>query len=457
MRHRSVLWAAAADVAGGTFTSEKGRDGKRRRYLKKSRHIRREKFAVYVTFISIPFQKPCHRRRNPSKLTIAKKPSRYRNPLTHHSSSLLFTLLLVAAPPSPASSLRFSSSFPFQFNRVTLISALYTELNEYFFFDSSPIHATCTNSRAFSFDSSPLLISSSRVFTFDSSSLISCSPLPVITALTNIKVSNEAKHRSLTSEGFNWGLDYADPKRKSNFLGKVFLAAGLTALCIIMIKQSPSLSSTSPFAIREPGVTHVLVTGGAGYIGSHATLRLLKENYRVTIVDNLSRGNMGAVRVLQNLFPEPGRLQFIYADLGDQTPVNKIFLENKFDAVMHFAAVAYVGESTEDPLKIRNCLSQLYAKDITPDDKQELDEALQQEIDEELLQEVVNMGFDRNQLVESLCNRIQNEMGLVIICLKSYGGCAGPLMLPEPTEQDLRQMKNQKSPKYDLPSNKIFK
>ncbi|QHO42310.1 UDP-arabinose 4-epimerase [Arachis hypogaea] len=214
------------------------------------------------------------------------------------------------------------------------------------------------------------------------------------------------------------GLDYADPKWKGNFLGKVFLAAGLTALCIIMIKQSPSLSSTSPFAIREPGVTHVLVTGGAGYIGSHATLRLLKENYRVTIVDNLSRGNMGAVRVLQNLFPEPGRLQFIYADLGDQTSVNKIFLENKFDAVMHFAAVAYVGESTEDPLKFgfkrKTGTSLVYL--------------INKEIDEELLQEVVNMGFDRNQLVESLCNRIQNEMGLVMICLKSYGGCAGPLM-----------------------------
>ncbi|RYR62368.1 hypothetical protein Ahy_A04g019865 [Arachis hypogaea] len=101
---------------------------------------------------------------------------------------------------------------------------------------------------------------------------------------------------------------------------------------------------------------------------------------------------------------------------------------------------------------------------------------INKEIDKELLPEVVNMGFDRNQLVESLCNRIQNEMGLVMICLKSYGGCAGPLMnvpcvqdrvfyfpqghielLPEPTEQYLRQMKNQKSPKYDLPSNKIFK
>ncbi|QCD84616.1 UDP-arabinose 4-epimerase [Vigna unguiculata] len=147
------------------------------------------------------------------------------------------------------------------------------------------------------------------------------------------------------------GLDYPDPKRKGNFVGKVFLAAVLTTLCIIMIKRSPSLNSSSPFAIHEPGVTHVLVTGGAGFIGSHATLRLLSDNHRVTIVDNLSRGNLGAVKVLQELFPEPGRLQFIYADLGDRISVDKIFLENKFDAVMHFAAVAYVGESTMDPLK----------------------------------------------------------------------------------------------------------
>ncbi|KAF7842184.1 UDP-arabinose 4-epimerase 1 [Senna tora] len=147
------------------------------------------------------------------------------------------------------------------------------------------------------------------------------------------------------------GMDYVDPKRKGNFVGKVFLAATLTALCILMIKQSPTLNSPSRFSLHEPGVTHVLVTGGAGYIGSHAALRLLKDSYRVTIVDNLSRGNLGAIRVLQELFPEPGRLQFIYADLGDAKSVNKIFLENKFDAVMHFAAVAYVGESTLDPLK----------------------------------------------------------------------------------------------------------
>lgn len=147
------------------------------------------------------------------------------------------------------------------------------------------------------------------------------------------------------------GLDYADPKKKNNFVGKILLVATLTTLCVLMMKQSQSFTTLSPFARREPGVTHVLVTGGAGYIGSHATLRLLKESYRVTIVDNLSRGNIGAVKVLQDLFPEPGRLQFINADLGDPKSVDKIFSENAFDAVMHFAAVAYVGESTLDPLK----------------------------------------------------------------------------------------------------------
>ncbi|KAL6546261.1 UDP-arabinose 4-epimerase 1 [Orobanche minor] len=147
------------------------------------------------------------------------------------------------------------------------------------------------------------------------------------------------------------GMDYADPKKKNNFIGKIIMVFALTALCILMLKQSPSFNTPSQFSSHEPGVTHVLVTGGAGYIGSHAALRLLKDSHRVTIVDNLSRGNLGAISVLQKLFPDSGRLQFIYADLGDAKAVHRIFAENAFDAVMHFAAVAYVGESTLDPLK----------------------------------------------------------------------------------------------------------
>lgn len=60
---------------------------------------------------------------------------------------------------------------------------------------------------------------------------------------------------------------------------------------------------------------------------------------------------MGAVEQLQALFPEPGRLQFLFGDLGDSQRVNEIFAQNAIDAVMHFAAIAYVSESMADPLR----------------------------------------------------------------------------------------------------------
>ncbi|MQL91858.1 hypothetical protein Taro_024477 [Colocasia esculenta] len=159
------------------------------------------------------------------------------------------------------------------------------------------------------------------------------------------------RNRTPSRANGSWSLpgsEYGDSRKKPHYLWRFLLTALLTAACIIILKQS---SGYNRFSHHDPGVTHVLVTGGAGYIGSHAALRLLRDKYRVTIVDNLSRGNMGAVKVLQEMFPEPGRLQFIFADLGDSKAVNKIFSENAFDAVMHFAAVAYVGESTLEPLR----------------------------------------------------------------------------------------------------------
>lgn len=166
--------------------------------------------------------------------------------------------------------------------------------------------------------------------------------------MLNFRTVNQAR----TSRHPLGGMDYVDPKRKISVVGKLVLLTALLGICFIVVRQSSTFNTPSGhFSVHEAGVTHVLVTGGAGYIGSHAALRLLKDNYRVTIVDNLSRGNLAAVKILQQLYPQPGRLQFIYADLGDAKAVDRIFSENAFDAVMHFAAVAYVGESTLEPLR----------------------------------------------------------------------------------------------------------
>jgi len=92
----------------------------------------------------------------------------------------------------------------------------------------------------------------------------------------------------------------------------------------------------------------VLVTGGAGYIGSHATKRLLKAGHDVVVVDNLSRGNRGAVDLLSAM--AGGRLTFVEADLADRPAVERALRDLGVDRVLHFAALAYVRESAEQPL-----------------------------------------------------------------------------------------------------------
>src|SRR5262245_45395047 len=93
----------------------------------------------------------------------------------------------------------------------------------------------------------------------------------------------------------------------------------------------------------------VLVTGGAGYIGSHAVQRLLRDGHRVVAIDNLFRGHIEA---LERLRPEAGgRLAFVHADLNDRETVLQTLREHAVDTVMHFAALAYVGESMHEPLR----------------------------------------------------------------------------------------------------------
>ncbi|MBV5261310.1 UDP-glucose 4-epimerase GalE [Synechococcus moorigangaii CMS01] len=88
----------------------------------------------------------------------------------------------------------------------------------------------------------------------------------------------------------------------------------------------------------------VLVTGGAGYIGSQAVLSLQRRGYRVIVLDNLVYGHRDLVAtVLQT--------ELIVGDTGDRLLLDQIFTDYAIDAVMHFAAYAYVGESVTDPGK----------------------------------------------------------------------------------------------------------
>jgi len=101
---------------------------------------------------------------------------------------------------------------------------------------------------------------------------------------------------------------------------------------------------------------HVLVTGGAGYIGSHVVKQLIEDtNDSVTILDNLSTGHNETVESLKKIFDEnrrDGRMfNFIQADLAEFSNIDKIFVENNFDALIHFAASIVVPESVENPLK----------------------------------------------------------------------------------------------------------
>ncbi len=91
----------------------------------------------------------------------------------------------------------------------------------------------------------------------------------------------------------------------------------------------------------------ILVTGGAGYIGSHTVINLLNANKKVVIFDNLENGHLETVETLKKI----GNVEFIKGDLRNIEDIEKVFKSYKIDAVVHFAAFALVGESVENPGK----------------------------------------------------------------------------------------------------------
>ena len=76
---------------------------------------------------------------------------------------------------------------------------------------------------------------------------------------------------------------------------------------------------------------NVLLTGGAGYIGSHTTLALLDKGHKVTVVDNLVSGTSKLI---------PKNANFLHSDIADEIKISQLLKENKYDVIIHFARLS---------------------------------------------------------------------------------------------------------------------
>ena len=93
----------------------------------------------------------------------------------------------------------------------------------------------------------------------------------------------------------------------------------------------------------------VLVTGGAGFIGSHTCVELLENGYSIVVMDNFVNSNMSAVEAIGKITGKD--FPFYECDMLDEEAFEKIFAENHIDAVIHFAGLKAVGESVSKPLE----------------------------------------------------------------------------------------------------------
>ncbi|MDO5123255.1 MAG: UDP-glucose 4-epimerase GalE [Eubacteriales bacterium] len=108
----------------------------------------------------------------------------------------------------------------------------------------------------------------------------------------------------------------------------------------------------------------ILITGGAGYIGSHTCVEMLEAGYDVVVADNLSNSSIEAINRVEKLTGK--KIKFYEVDVCDKSELEKIFSENTVDAVIHFAGYKAVGESVKEPLMYfeNNLISTLSLLDV---------------------------------------------------------------------------------------------
>ena len=92
----------------------------------------------------------------------------------------------------------------------------------------------------------------------------------------------------------------------------------------------------------------ILITGGAGYIGSHTCIEMINAGYEVVVVDNLDNSNEESLKRVEKITGTP--VKFYIEDVRDKEALRRIFSKNKIEAVIHFAGLKAVGESVREPI-----------------------------------------------------------------------------------------------------------
>jgi len=93
----------------------------------------------------------------------------------------------------------------------------------------------------------------------------------------------------------------------------------------------------------------ILVTGGAGYIGSHTCIAMTEAGYDVIVIDNLDNSSPESLKRVEKIVGK--KIKFYEADVRDKDALRKIFSENNIESVIHFAGLKAVGESVSIPVK----------------------------------------------------------------------------------------------------------
>jgi UDP-glucose 4-epimerase len=93
----------------------------------------------------------------------------------------------------------------------------------------------------------------------------------------------------------------------------------------------------------------ILVTGGAGYIGSHTCIELLSVGYELVVLDNLSNASLESLKRVEKI--AGSAISFVEGDVRDQALLRRVFTEFEIDGVIHFAGLKAVGESVAQPLR----------------------------------------------------------------------------------------------------------